>query len=89
MSEPLVEALETPPRRFVGYPEYQNSVEWVGRIPTHWQSTRVTDHTELINGFPFDSESFSLHEGVALVRIRDLDSEETEIRYVGPAVEAA
>jgi type I restriction enzyme S subunit len=77
-------------RRFRPYPRYSESrSDWIGDIPSHWTVARAGDHAQLINGFPFDSERFSLDGGTPLVRIRDLDSDDTEVRYSGPAVESA
>ena len=39
---------------------------------------RVREMSTLVNGFPFDSEDFSAIGDVALVRIRDLFSEQFE-----------
>ena len=58
-------------------------------IPAHWEVARVGDHVKLVNGFPFKSEFFDLFNGTPLVRIRDLDSEETEVLYDGPIEEDA
>lgn len=89
-SEPLEAVVQAPPRRFRPYPDYKASgLDWVGRMPAHWRTVRVGDHCNLINGFPFDSNLFSRDEGMPLVRIRDLDSEDTEIRYAGAIVHTA
>lgn len=67
------------------YPIYKNSdIEWPGSVPTHWLSSRVSELTTLVNGFPFDSELFVWGEGTPLVRIRDLNATETEVNYLGP-----
>jgi len=76
--------------RFKAYPEYKISgIEWLGEIPAHWEVARVSDRVKLVNGFPFKSEFFDLFNGTPLVRIRDLDSEETEVLYDGPIEEDA
>ena len=78
------------PRRFKPYPAYKDSgVEWLGEIPEHWNVARISELTSLLNGYPFDSEFFTRGEGTPLVRIRDLNAEETEVNYVGPIVENA
>jgi type I restriction enzyme S subunit len=77
-------------RRFKPYPSYKDSgVEWLGKIPLHWGISRVSEMVQLINGFPFDSQYFTKTEGTPLIRIRDLDSAETEANYVGPIIDAA
>ena len=72
-------------KRFRSYARYKDSwIDWLGKIPTHWKIKRVEGCAKLINGFPFDSEHFSLSGGAPLVRIRDLYQAETEINYDGP-----
>ena len=77
-------------KRMAAYPEYKDSgIEWLGKIPAHWEVARVGDRVKLVNGLPFKSEFFDLFNGTPLVRIRDLDSEETEVLYDGPIEEDA
>jgi type I restriction enzyme S subunit len=77
-------------RRFKPYPSYKESgVEWLGEIPAHWTIARISELTILLNGYPFDSEFFTRGEGTPLVRIRDLNGDETEVNYVGPIIENA
>ncbi len=80
--------LSTGLQRFEPYPEYRDSaVEWLGRIPTHWEIARIKEHARIVNGFPFDSQHFDRDEGVPLVRIRDLYSGSAEVNYTGPVTE--
>ncbi len=77
-------------RRFKPYPEYKDSgVEWLGEVPAHWEVIRLAELTTLLNGYPFDSEYFVRGDGTPLVRIRDLYENETEVNYIGPAVNDA
>jgi type I restriction enzyme, S subunit len=77
-------------RRFMPYRAYKNSgVEWLGEIPTHWEISRLSEVATLINGYPFDSEFFVRGDGTSLVRIRDLNSTETEVNYIGPVIQNA
>lgn len=77
-------------RRFKPYPTYKDSgIEWLGKIPVHWDIARISESTTLINGYPFDSAHFVREEGVPLVRIRDLNATGTEVNYTGPIVEDA
>jgi len=72
------------------YPEYKDSgVEWLGEIPSHWSIRRLQDIAQVINGYPFDSKLFCEEGGYPLIRIRDLDADETAIRYAGDFVPAA
>jgi type I restriction enzyme S subunit len=45
---------------------------------------RLGDVLEVQSGFAFKKEYFSNTEGVPLIRIRDLDAEDTETKYNGP-----
>ena len=63
-----------------------SGVEWVGEVPEHWEVSRLTDLVELVNGYPFDSELFDPSDGIPLVRIRDLYSAVTEVRWSGAPV---
>jgi type I restriction enzyme S subunit len=55
------------------------SVEWFHSFPQDWSVKRVSAIAKIINGHPFDSETFSDNqEGMPLVRIRDLIAESFE-----------
>ncbi len=62
---------------------------WRRSLPPHWGIARICDHAVVLNGYPFDSERFSTSDGMPLVRIRDMASEETEVRYAGEPVPEA
>jgi type I restriction enzyme S subunit len=71
------------------YPQYKTSgVEWLGDAPAHWDVRRLRDVANVINGYPFDSKLFAPDGKYPLVRIRDLGTAETAIRYNGEFVEA-
>jgi type I restriction enzyme, S subunit len=90
MSEVLEAHVGEQVRRWQPYPAYKDSgVEWLGEIPEHWNVERVSKHARLINGFPFASENFDREGGTPLVRIRDLETETTEIFYRGPEPDEA
>lgn len=72
------------------YGEYKESgVEWLGRVPSHWQLARLKDVAHVINGYPFDSKLFESNGIYPLIRIRDLDASETATRYSGDFVPSA
>jgi type I restriction enzyme S subunit len=76
--------------RFKPHPAYKDSgVEWLGAIPAHLEVKRLSELVTPFNGYPCDSEYFLRREGIPLVRIRDLNGNETEIDYVEPIVESA
>ena len=66
-----------------------SGVEWLGEVPEHWEIGRLSDVADLTNGYPFDSEMFDPIEGMPLVRIRDLYTEETEVKWSGEIVSEA
>ncbi|WP_127478503.1 restriction endonuclease subunit S [Sulfurivermis fontis] len=61
-------------------------IEWLGEVPDHWETIHVGSAVKVINGYPFDSSHFDTDVGHPLVRIRDLTSMHTEVRYNGPEV---
>lgn len=64
--------------------------EWIrAELPRSWEVARLRDHATVVNGYPFDSELFSADTGLPLVRIRDIASLETEVRYAGDVVPEA
>jgi type I restriction enzyme, S subunit len=48
-----------------------------------WQIARLGQFINLINGFAFASEKFTDGEGIPLIRIRDLENQETTVQYSG------
>ncbi|MCP4623263.1 MAG: hypothetical protein GY850_06990 [bacterium] len=52
-------------------------------IPSPWKAVTIAPFIDLINGFAFPSDRFTEDEGMPLIRIRDLDRQETEINFHG------
>jgi type I restriction enzyme S subunit len=48
-----------------------------------WERVRLGEVAQVLNGYAFKSTDFSRDHGVPLLRIRDVGSSETQIRYVG------
>lgn len=74
------------------YPAYKDSeVDWLGRVPEHWNLTRVSDHYLLRNGFPFNSAGFCPDgdKGDRLLRIRDLSPSNNWIYTSEPCPQSA
>ncbi|MFD1436916.1 restriction endonuclease subunit S [Acinetobacter sp. ANC 4282] len=70
--------------KYQKYVEYKDSgVEWLGKVPTHWNIKRIKETAQIINGYPFDSEKFDPINGTPLVRIRDINSNETQVFFNG------
>ena len=62
---------------------------WAAPVHQPWTVRRLKDIAQVVNGYPFDSNSFDASGEHALVRIRDLNSNTTETRFNGQWVEAA
>ncbi len=55
--------------KLTAYPRYKSSgVEWLGNVPEHWEVKKLGWHIDLFTGFAFQSERFSLDDGIRLVR---------------------
>ena len=67
------------------YPHYKSSgIDWLGEIPNHWELTKGKWSCSFIYGFPADSRLFIKENiGLPLIRIRDINSEDTEVYYTG------
>ena len=50
---------------------------------SEWNTVVVGRYVELINGFAFPSTGFTEDEGIPLIRIRDLNSCDTEVNFCG------
>ena len=62
-----------------------SGVNWIGKVPEHWDVARLATVATVVNGYPFDSQYFvEGDDGVPLIRIRDLFSTTTEVNYRGP-----
>ena len=49
----------------------------------NWRKTTLGPRINILSGFPFDSDKFSVEGGFPLLRIRDLSNINTEIGYTG------
>jgi len=61
-----------------------SNVSWIGNIPNHWDVKRGKDKLCITNGFPADSNLFDTEgDGIPLIRIRDINNNNTEVVYKG------
>lgn len=69
---------------FPSYSEYHDSsVEWIGRIPSSWDTTRVKYLADYINGYSFSSDQWE-RNGRKIVRIQNLTGTDSDYnRYSG------
>ena len=74
----------------IPYSAYRDSgVPGLGDVPEHWHVKKVRDEAQVVNGYPFDANRFSVSDGYPLIRIRDLNKAQTATRYGGPFIDAA
>ena len=60
-----------------------SKISWIGKFPQHWSLKRINDLATVSYGHPFDSAKFNADIGTPLVRIRDISSNSTDIRFDG------
>ncbi len=54
------------------YPAYKNSgVEWLGKVPEHWEVRRLKQVSSIQGGFAFSTDSFG-NEGIPVVRMNNI-----------------
>lgn len=53
-------------------PMRDSGIDWIGSIPEHWEVKRLKQESVFINGFAFDSEDFTIDNGVRVIRIGDI-----------------
>ena len=70
------------------YAEYKDSsVDWIGKVPIHWNIMRGKFIVKVLPGYAFDSKKFTSDEGISLIRIRDINNTSTEMNYSGCFIE--
>lgn len=51
------------------YSSYKDSeIEWIGKIPSHWEIVKTGYLSELLTGHPWKSSDFSYKDGIKIVR---------------------
>lgn len=67
------------------YDSYKDSgIEWIGEIPSHWTTENGKYLLNILPGYPADSNLFVKEDyGFPLIRIRDINSDSTEVNYIG------
>ena len=66
------------------YAEYKDSsVDWIGKVPIHWNIMRGKFIVKVLPGYAFYSKKFTSDEGISLIRIRDINNTSTEMNYSG------
>lgn len=76
--------------KYESYQAYKDSsIEWIGRIPSHWRLSRISQEAYIVNGYPFDSNLFSSDFGIPLVRIRDIGNHTASTYFKGDVPKTA
>lgn len=52
-----------------------SGVDWIGMIPRNWQTNKLKFVIEFINGFAFDSNSFSIDSEIPVIRQSDISKD--------------
>ena len=65
------------------------NLPWLPEVPEHWEARHLGSEVRVLNGYPFDAAHFAHDRGHPLVRIRDIASQTTTIRYDGDDVPEA
>jgi type I restriction enzyme M protein len=52
-------------------------------ISYKWSSKQIKDIAQVINGFAFSSDYFNSNDGIPLIRVRDINSMSTRIKFNG------
>lgn len=55
-------------------PMKDSGVEWIGQIPEGWVIERLKNDSVFINGYAFNSDSFTINDGIKVIRIGDISS---------------
>lgn len=56
-------------------PLKDSGIEWIGKIPEHWNICQLKRCANIINGYAFNSNHFSKDLGVPVIRIGDIINE--------------
>ena len=67
-----------------GWHSEWREVPGLGTVPTAWDVVRLGERAKILSGAAFSSAYFSSNEGLPLIRNRDINSSDTELRYFGP-----
>ena len=77
---------ESRPQRFRPYPKYKNSgIEWLGRIPAHWNVKRLRATVAACQNGVWGEEADEAHD-VVCVRVADFDRVDFRVRLDKPTM---
>lgn len=57
----------------------ESGIEWLGKIPKHWEVKRLKDIAIFVNGYAFSSKDFC-YEGIPVIRIGNIFENHIDLR---------
>lgn len=86
MAETTDQTKQAPPQRFRPYPAYKRSgIEWLRKIPTHWEVTRLRRTTTGCQNGVWGEEADGIHDTIC-VRVADFDRVQLTVRLGEPTI---
>ena len=65
------------------YEKYKDSgIEWIGKIPEHWNTYQLKRCSKFINGYAFNSNHFNKDKGIPVIRIGDILNEQISFENI-------
>lgn len=56
-------------------PLKDSGIDWIGKVPEHWETYKLKRCAQFINGFAFNSNKFNKNTGIPVIRIGDISNE--------------
>lgn len=59
-----------------------SGIEWIGKIPEHWNTYQLKRCSKFINGYAFNSNHFNKDKGIPVIRIGDILNEQISFENI-------
>ena len=63
-------------------PLKDSGIEWIGKIPEHWNTYQLKRCFKFINGYAFNSNHFNKDKGIPVIRIGDILNEQISFENI-------
>ena len=63
-------------------PLKDSGIEWIGKIPDHWNTYQLKRCSKFINGYAFNSNHFNKDKGIPVIRIGDILNEQISFENI-------
>ena len=63
-------------------PLKDSGIEWIGKIPEHWNTYQLKRCSKFINGYAFNSNHFNKDKGIPVIRIGDILNEQISFENI-------